>query len=307
MSGYSRYGPFVDGTTPSVDALFLNALETFLASVNSAAIDSHFTADGSGNVATTGAVSAGSGSGIYKIGGNMSGGALMHFQDSTGYEPLQAFNGGIAVAPNNTSVPSVVKVGVSLGVKRANGTKLMEAASNGNFLIGGNTYYTTQGTFNFTAGGSFDSFDFAEIYRVDEVYPDGTVVCPADTDTPIPYQAQAGQRVIPLMTRCTHDGCPLAYVVSHEPGFCAGQPNYPDVDGYDWRAPLTHAVALVGRVFALASREIAGRSFVCSDGHGGVRAVVPGESAMALGVALAPAQDGMVPIVVRAGMIGGMR
>lgn len=235
----------------------------------------------------------------------MSGGSTMNFQDSTGYMPLQAFNGGIAVAPNNGSTPSIVKVGVALGVKRSNGTKLMEAASNGNFLIGGNTYYTTQSTYNYSAGGSFDSFDFAEIYRVDKVYPDGTVVCPADTETPIPYRAEAGQRVIPLLTRCTHNGCPLAHIVSHNPGFCAGHPNYPDVGSYDWRAPLTMAVALVGRVFALASGEIAGRSFVCSDGAGGVRAVVPGESVMAIGVALAPAHDGMVPIIVRAGMIGG--
>lgn len=303
---YVRYGPFVDGTTPSVDATFLNGVETFLLSINSAAIDSNVGSDGSGNVTAT-SIKLGSGSGTYKIGGNMSGGSVMHFQDSTGYEPLQAFNGGIAVAPNNASTPSVIKVGVALGVKKSNGTKIMEVTSSGNMLVSGNTYYTTQGTFNYSAGGAFDSFDFAEIYAVDALYDDGTVVCPADTETPIPYQRRAGARILPRMTRCTHDGCPLAHVVSHVPGFCAGLPNYPGSDEYDPKQPLTHAVALVGRVFALASGEIAGRAFVCSDGTGHVRAVSPGERVMALGVALAPAQDGMVPMMLRAGMTGGIR
>jgi hypothetical protein len=171
--------------------------------------------------------------------------------------------------------------------------------------VSGNTYYTTQATFNFSAGGSFDSFDFAEIYQVDDCYDDGTVVCPKDTDMPIPYQAGPGERVIPLMTRCTHDGCPLAHVVSREPGFCAGMPNHPGMDGYDPGAPLTMAVALVGRVFARTGGGIVGRQYVCSDGAGGVRAIVSGESVMALGVAIAPSQDGMVPIVLRAGLIGG--
>jgi hypothetical protein len=303
---YTKIGPFVDGTTPSVDALFLNDLEGFLVGVNSAATDSGVSADGSGNIAAT-SFKAGSGSGIYKIGGTMSAGVIMHFQDSTGYEPLRAFNGGIGVAVNNSSAPSLLQVGVALGVKKNNGAKLMEVNSSGNMLISGNTYYTTQSTFNFSAGGSFDSFDFAEIYRVDDTYPDGTVVCPADTHIPIPYQAGPGQRVIPLMTRCVHDGCPLAHIISREPGFCAGHPNYPDVDGYDWRAPLTMAIALVGRVFVRTGGGIVGRQYVCSDGNGGVRAVVPGESVMALGVALAPSQDGVVPLVLRAGLIGGAR
>lgn len=301
---YTRYGPFTDGTTPSVSATFLNTLEDFLLDVNTAATDSSVSADGSGNVTAT-TFKAGTGSGTYKIGGTMSGGAIMHFQDSTGYEPLQAINGGIAVAPNNTSTPSLIKVGAALGVKRSNGTKLMEAKSNGDFIISGDTYYTDGATFNFSSGGSFDSFDFAEVYRVDAVYPDGTVVCPADTETPIPYQA--GQRVLPLLTRCTHDACPLAHIISHVPGFCAGRPNIPERDDYDESQPLTQAVALVGRVFVLASGAIAGRALVCADGAGGVRAVRSGESVLTLGVALAPAHAGRVPLVLRAGWIGGAR
>jgi len=307
MSGpYVQYGPFTNGTTPSVDATFLNThLEAFLLTIGSIAYDSSISSDGSGNVSATSIKL--SGSGTYKIGGTMSASAIMHFQDATGYEPLQAFNGGIGVAVNNATTPSIIKVGVALGVKRSNGTKIMEVSSAGNMLISGNTYYTTQATVNYSAGGSFDSFDFAEIYRVDVPYEDGTVVCPKDTDTPIPYQHGPGERVIPLMTRCLHDGCSLAHVISHVPGFCAGLQNHPDMEEYDPSDILTHAVALTGRVFALASEPISGRSFVCSDGNGRVRAVRHGESVMVLGVALAPAADGRVPIVVRPGFVGGAR
>ena len=307
MSGYARYGPFSDGTTPSVSATFLNTLETFLVGVNPAAYDASVSSDGSGNLTATSVKIGGSGSGTYKIGGNMSGGSIMHFQDSTGYEPLQAFNGGIGVAVNNVSTPSVIKVGVAFGVKKAAGTKLLEINSSGNAIIGGNTYYTTGATFNFSAGGTFDSFDFAEIYAVDDLYEDGTVVCPKDTWTPISRRRRAGERILPLMTRCVHDGCPLAHIVSHVPGFCAGMPNHPGMEEYDPGQPLTHAIALVGRVFAATSGGISGRSFVCADGAGGVRAVRHGESVMALGVALAPAIDGMVPLVLRGGLIGGAR
>lgn len=298
---YTVFGPFSDGVPPGVEAAFLNPLETYLATINAASTDSNVDSDGSGNHIAT-SYKAGSTSGTYKIGGNMGSGHQMHFQDSTGYEPLRGEDGGIAVAPNNVSTPSFIKVGVAFGVKKVSGTKLMEAKSNGDFIISGGTYYTDGATFNFSAGGSFDSFDFAEIYRVDQVYEDGTIVCPAESE-PIPYRA--GQRLLPLMTRCTHDACPLAHIVSRVPGFCAGSPNYPGVDEYDEEKPLSQAVALVGRVFAQASEEIAGRVFVCSHGDGRVRAVREGETAMALGISIAPSLDGMVPLVVRPCMVRG--
>lgn len=297
---YTIFGPFSDGVAPGVDASFLNALETYLASINSAATDSSVSSS-SGNVVAT-SYKAGSTSGTYKIGGNMGSGHQMHFQDSTGYEPFRCENGGVAVAPNNSSTPSFIKVGAAFGVKKASGTKLMEAKSNGDFIISGGTYWTDGGTFNFSSGGSFDGFDFAEVFRVDQVYEDGAVVCPSESE-PIPYHA--GERILPLMTRCTHDGCPLAHVISRVPGFCAGSPNYPGCDEYDENKPLSQAVALVGRVFAQPASEIAGRVFLCSDGAGKVRVIQPGETAMAIGISLAPALDGMVPLIVRPCLVRG--
>ena len=53
---YSQYGPFTNGSAPGISAAFLNALETFLLLVNSAAIDANITADGSGNITAIGQI-----------------------------------------------------------------------------------------------------------------------------------------------------------------------------------------------------------------------------------------------------------
>lgn len=51
MSGnYVQFGPFGDGGAPGISAEFLNPLETFLLSINSASYDSHISADGSGKL-----------------------------------------------------------------------------------------------------------------------------------------------------------------------------------------------------------------------------------------------------------------
>jgi hypothetical protein len=47
---YGRYGPFTDDEEPGMSAEFINPLEDFLVSVNSAATDSHITADGNGRI-----------------------------------------------------------------------------------------------------------------------------------------------------------------------------------------------------------------------------------------------------------------
>lgn len=54
MPGYVQYGPFVNSTAPGISAAFLNALETFLLSVNAVAYDANITSDGAGHVNFTG-------------------------------------------------------------------------------------------------------------------------------------------------------------------------------------------------------------------------------------------------------------
>lgn len=56
---YTQFGPFVDGGSPGVSAEFLNPLETFLLSLNSASYDSHITANGSGIMTLLGLIANG--------------------------------------------------------------------------------------------------------------------------------------------------------------------------------------------------------------------------------------------------------
>jgi hypothetical protein len=54
---YSPTGPFTNNTVPpGISATFLNNVENFLVTVNSAATDSNITSGGSGNLATTGTI-----------------------------------------------------------------------------------------------------------------------------------------------------------------------------------------------------------------------------------------------------------
>lgn len=50
MSGYTQVGPFNNNAPPAISKAFLDALETFLLSLNSASYDSNITSDGSGNI-----------------------------------------------------------------------------------------------------------------------------------------------------------------------------------------------------------------------------------------------------------------
>ena len=53
---YTQYGPFTNGTSPGISATFLNNVETFLLSLNSASYDANITSDGSGNITAIGTI-----------------------------------------------------------------------------------------------------------------------------------------------------------------------------------------------------------------------------------------------------------
>lgn len=53
---YPPYGPWTDNLSPGISAEFLNPLESFLQTINSASTDSHITADGSGLMTLLGLV-----------------------------------------------------------------------------------------------------------------------------------------------------------------------------------------------------------------------------------------------------------
>ena len=119
-----------------------------------------------------------------------------------------------------------------IGFQDSGGQALAEMKGGGNLIIHGTTYFTDQTTFVNAANGVFDAFDFSEVFQVDKEYQPGTLVCPADITTPIPYDGtpQAG---IPILTQCSHDACTLAGVIVSVPGFCAGSPNVPSMQEYD--------------------------------------------------------------------------
>lgn len=164
---------------------------------------------------------------------------------------------------------------MALGVKNNSGTKLMEVKSNGNLIISGTTYYTSQATAGYSSGGSFDSFDFAEVYPCDMAYPDGTVVCPGPDDK---------------LTLCTHSNCNAAMILTPQAGYCIGER-----DDENFILP----VALMGRVRVRTDQCIPRGALVVSDGRGGVRKIVPFEWAYTLGFALHETVDGMVGIFIR--------
>lgn len=53
---YTIFGPFADGGAPGISAEFINPVETFLASINSAATDANISANGSGLLTLIGLV-----------------------------------------------------------------------------------------------------------------------------------------------------------------------------------------------------------------------------------------------------------
>lgn len=212
---------------------------------------------------------------------------------------FQPFNGTNALGIEGGGGTGIIFNGY-LGFKTTGGTKVAELKSNGSMSISGTTYFTTAGSAFVSTGGSFDGFDFSEVYQVDHEYPTGTVVCPKDVTTPVSYDGTP-QLGLPILSECTHDACNLAGVVVAVPGFCSGVPNVPSMgEDYDSTQPMKQAVAHAGRAFALAGvAGITGRTYLCSNGAGGVRPMQAGEHGMALGIALSPDSSGMVPLLIR--------
>ncbi|SRR6266487_178810 len=172
--------------------------------------------------------------------------------------------------------------GGGIGVKDVNNKKLMEIHNNGNLTILGSQYQTNAGSVSTVSGQPFSNFDIAEIFECDRAYPQGTVVCPGENNK---------------MVRCVHDNCHAASVISHNPGLKLGTEN--DEKGYQ-------SVALAGRVNVSTSvQDIDYRSFVVSDGHGGVRPVYPDEPSYTLGFTLNSPVDGQVGILLRPLYVGG--
>ncbi len=151
------------------------------------------------------------------------------------------------------------------GWKRYDGTALAELKGNGNLY--------TLGSVNANGSASFDAFHLAEAYAVAARVPVGTIVCPDD----------AGQLV-----RCTHDACPHALIAAAEGGYNIGAED-----------DHTQFMALTGRVPGLTTDSIPAKAWLTSNGAGGVRALRPGEHAVALGFALTPSDGTKVLIFVR--------
>lgn len=156
-----------------------------------------------------------------------------------------------------------------IGFETNTGTKLAEMKNNGDFVIGGNTYYTVPSTFYYTAGGSFDTFDIAEVFEADAPYEYGTILCPGD----------AGK-----LTQCTHRGCHAALAVSQKGAFCAGSPNIEQ-----GHLPI----ALKGRILMRTNEYISVRQTVMSDGQGHV---CKHELGHAIGFTLDIPHDGYVAV-----------
>lgn len=183
-----------------------------------------------------------------------------------------------------------IKSGQSfLGFKDSSGNKLAEFKNSALILAGSSStaFSTTGGSAGFGNSASFDAFDVAEAYEADSVYARGAVLCPGPNGR---------------LTRCTHDKCRAAFVVS-----AGGAVNIGGAfsDAEDERDPRILPMALVGRVLVDTDEAIAAfasdgmPTLVTSNGRGGVRAMRPRERGFALGYALTDARDGRVGVVVR--------
>lgn len=243
-------------------------------------VSSQFTA--SGLIVANAGITGNGKFGVVSAGDVLDGSGYDTFVKARGSNNLvQIQVGGSTVAtfnPNGISLPSntaSIAVGSLLGIKTTGGAKLAEFKNNGTLVINGTTYYTTQASANFGTGATFDGFDLGECYLVDQNYPLGTVVCPNSNN---------------VLTRCTHDGCHAAMVITTTPGYCIGVPD-----------PTSNIlpVALSGRVLATCTTTIPAGSLVCSDGAGNVRALASGESNYVIGFTLQPSSNGQVGVFIR--------
>lgn len=207
---------------------------------------------------------------------------IIHMQvngsDVATFSPSSAvINSSLSVQPGNVSTPgAIIGPNVGLGFKRTDGTKLAEMKGNGNFYINGTTFYTTQSSVSYASGGSMDGFDVSEVYPTDANYIDGTVVCPGPNS---------------LLTRCTHDNCPKAMIVSKVAGFCMGERD---------EEKNIHPIALAGRVKVRTATQIKEGFAVVSDGRGGVRVKNNNKAEFVLGFTLNDTDaDGTVGMFIR--------
>lgn len=260
------------------------------ANSNFAALDSGGLANDGGNITTDGA-------GNFTFGGRLTSGGVAVF-DATGYDTYVASRGsanvvhfltgttevgsfsgsGLAIKRSNASTPSPIICGIALGIKNNNGVALFEIKSNGNAVVSGQ-YTTTGSTATIATGATFDGFDYAEVYPCDRYYPGGTVVCPSEQDEGV-------------LTRCTHDACHAALIVSSEPGSTLGGAQLSCEQGI-------LAIALCGRINVATQEEVRSRALLCSDGAGGVRQIRAGEQGHALGFALNASAHGSVGMMLR--------
>ncbi len=254
-----------------------------------------------GNITTNGlgqlSIAAGFSCGQIQFNGYMGFGAANNVIDASGYDSWFKARGQnnqihfqdtggdyFSTGHNYISFPNF------LGFKTYGGTKCLEIKGNGALNIAG-SYAYGQG------GNGFDNFDVAETYQSDADYAFGTVVC-HNSLALAPDPHNLGEYT-PTITQCTHDACALAMLVSMTPGSVAGKINASAWPDFDNTQPFNLPIALAGRVYAKTAYTIPAKSYVCSDGRGGVRAIATGQSAMAIGVTIGPAVNGLVPLVVK--------
>lgn len=189
---------------------------------------------------------------------------------------IEEVTGVAALHLQQTNVtPSIIQVGSGgFGVKDNANNKLFEIRANGNAIISGTQYATSASSIGTASGQSFNSFDVAELFECDQPYPSGTVVCPG-----------AGN----LLSRCTHDNCPCAMVISAVPGLLLGASD----------SPNALPIAMSGRVNISTSSQVQSRDLVVSDGAGGVRTKLDTEQGHVIGFALNASTNGQVGIFLR--------
>lgn len=185
--------------------------------------------------------------------------------------------------PNGTCPTTIVTNTHGLGVKMLPSTVLFEAKPNGNFMISGSQYGTSGGSVAFGTGQVFDGFDVAECVPCDADYENGTVVCPHDT--------------LDVFTKCSHDNCAYASIISISPGFLMGEVNHTN---------FVLPVALSGRVYVSTALTINKKQFVVSNGLGGVRLLNTGEAGHTLGFAINASANGQVGIFTRSSYMVGV-
>jgi hypothetical protein len=144
-----------------------------------------------------------------------------------------------------------------VGFQRQDGTRIAEHKGNGDSVTVGSWL---------TGSGNLDTFHVAETIEGD--CPQDHVMCPDDQG---------------VMRWCEHEACPFAVVSCRQPGLGIG---VEDDEGIDAHLPAGSVwMALAGRVPIATNDQLTVRTWVTSNGKGGVRAAKGGE--LAMGYALA--------------------